>query len=69
MGVLLGDAIGYVGSDGAHLRSPFHVEHLIVEVDVGPDLLQHGPLGGSGQEEGLICLQSPGTQRLECADS
>lgn len=37
--VLLGDAVGDVGSDGAHLLGSLHVEHLVVEEDVGPDLL------------------------------
>ena len=68
-GVLLCDAVGHVGGDGAHLRRTLHVEHLVVEVDVGTDLLQHGALGGPGQEQGLVDLQAPGPQGLEGPDA
>lgn len=68
-GVVLCDAVGHVGGDGAHLRRSFHVKHLIVKVDVGPDLLQHGALGGPRQEQSLVDLQPPGPERLQGPDT
>ena len=56
-----------MGRDGAQLPRPLDVEHLVVEVDVRLDLLQQGPFGGPGQEEGLVDLQPPGPQGLEHA--
>jgi len=63
--VLLSDAVRHVGRDGAHLPGPLDVEHLVVKVDVWLDLLQQGPFGGSGQEQGLVDLQPPGPQGLQ----
>lgn len=66
--MVLSDAVGHVGSDGAHLSRSLHVKHLIVKVDVRPDLLQHGALGGPRQEERLVDLQAPGPERLQGPD-
>jgi len=68
-GILLCDAVRHVGRDGAHLRCALHVEHLVIEVDVGTDLLQHGALGGPSQEQGFVDLQAPGPQCLEGPDT
>lgn len=57
-----------MGSDGAHLGRSLHVKHLIIEVDVGPDLLQHGALWRSREEQGLVDLQSPGPECLQRSD-
>lgn len=67
--MVLCDAVGHVGGDGAHLGRSLHVKHLIVKVDVRPDLLQHGALGCPRQEEGLVNLQPPGPQRLQGPDT
>jgi len=66
--MFLRDAVGHVGSDGAHLGRALHVKHLIVKVDVRPDLLQHGALGRPRQEQGLVDLQAPGPERLQRTD-
>lgn len=66
--MFLRHAVGHVGGDGAHLGRALHVKHLIVEVDVGPDLLQHGALGRPRQEQGLVDLQAPGPERLQRPD-
>lgn len=66
--MFLRDAVGHVGGDGAHLGRSLHVEHLIVKVDVRPDLLQHGALRSSRQEQGLVDLQAPGPERLQRPD-
>lgn len=66
--VVLCDAVGDVGGDGAHLSRSFHVEHLIVKVDVRPDLLQHGALRRPRQEQSLIDLQTPGPEGLQGPD-
>lgn len=66
--VFLCNAIWHMGSDGAHLSCSFHVKHLIIKVDVGPDLLQHGTLWCPCKEQGLIDLQTPGSERLQCPD-
>lgn len=67
--MVLCDAVGHVGGDGAHLGRSFHVKHLIVKVDVGPDLLQHGALRGPRQEQSLVDLQPPGPERLQGPDA
>lgn len=67
-GVVLCDAVGHVGSDGAHLGRSLHVKHLIIKVDVRPDLLQHGALRRPGQEQRLVDLQPPGPERLQGPD-
>lgn len=67
--MVLSDAVGHVGGDGAHLGRSFHVKHLIVKVDVGPDLLQHGALRGPRQEQSLVDLQPPGPERLQGPDT
>lgn len=67
--MFLCNAIGHVGSDGAHLSRSFNVKHLIIKVDVRPDLLQHGALWSSSKEQGLIDLQAPGPERLQRPDS
>lgn len=66
---MLRHAVGHVGGDGAHLRCAFHVKHLIVKVDVRPDFLQHGALGRSGQEQGLVDLQAPGPESFQRPDT
>lgn len=66
--MFLCNAVGHVGSDGAHLSRSFHVKHLIVKVDVRPDLLQHGALRCSCKEQGLVNLQAPGPECLQCPD-
>lgn len=66
--VFLRDAVGHVGSDGAHLGRSLHVKHLVIEVDVRSDLLQHGALGRPRQEQGLVDLQAPCAERLEGPD-
>lgn len=65
---VLCNAVGHVGSDGAHLSRSFHVKHLIVKVDVWPDLLQHGALRCSCKEQGLVNLQTPGPECLQRPD-
>lgn len=67
--VMLCDAVGHVGSDGAHLGRSLHVKHLVVKVDVRPDLLQHGALGGPRQEQRLVDLQAPGPEGLQGPDA
>lgn len=62
--VLLGNAVRDVGSHGAQLLGSLHMEHLVVEEDVRPDLLQQRPLGSPGQEQSLIRLQAPTAQSL-----
>lgn len=62
--VLLGHAVGHVGGHGAHLLRSLHVEHLIIEEDVGPDLPEQGALGSPGQEQSFVRLQPPAAQSL-----
>lgn len=66
--VFLCNSVGHVGSDGPHLGRSFHVKHLIVKVDVRSDLLQHGALGCPCKEQGLVDLQAPGPEGLQCSD-
>ena len=68
VGVFLSDAIRHMGGHGSHLGRSLNMEHLVVKVNVGPDLLQHGALGGPGQEQGLVRLQAPGPQGLQGPD-
>lgn len=67
--VVLCDAVGHVGSDGAHLGRSLHVKHLIVKVDVRPDFLQHGALRCPRQEQCLVDLQPPGPESLQGPDT
>lgn len=67
--VVLCDAVGHVGGDGAHLGRSLHVKHLIIKIDVGPDLLQHGALRRPRQEQRLVDLQPPGPERLQGPDT
>lgn len=67
-GVFLCNAVWHVGGDGAHLSCSLYMKHLIVKVDVRPDLLQHGALRCSGEEQGLVDLQSPGPECLQRPD-
>lgn len=67
-GIFLCNAIGHMCSDGAHLRCSLHMKHLVVEVDVWPDLLQHGALRCPRQKQGLVDLQAPGPECLQRAD-
>lgn len=66
--MFLCNAVGHVGSDGAHLSRSFYVKHLIVKVDVRPDLLQHGAFRCSCKEQGLVNLQAPGPECLQRPD-
>ena len=63
--MFLCNAVGNVGSDGAHLCCSLHVKHLIVKVDVRPDLLQHGALWCAREEQRLVDLQTPGPERFQ----
>lgn len=67
--VFLGNAIGYMGCNGSHFCCPLHMEHLVIEVDVWPYLLQHGTLWGSGEEQCLVSLQAPGSECFQGADA
>lgn len=66
--MFLCNAIGHVGSDGAHLSRSLHVKHLIIKVDVRPNLLQHGALRRPCKEQGLVDLQAPGPECLQRPD-
>lgn len=66
--MFLCNAVRHMGSNGAHLSRSFHMKHLVVEVDVRPDLLQHGALRCSCKEQGLVDLQAPGSECLQCPD-
>lgn len=54
-----------MGGNGTHLCCSLHMEHLIIKVDVRPNLLQHGALRCPCEEQGLIDLQAPGSERLQ----
>lgn len=60
--------IWHMGSNGSHLSRSLHMKHLIIKVDVGSDLLQHGALWCSCQKQGLIDLQAPGSEGLQRPD-
>lgn len=66
--MFLCNAVGHMGSDGAHLSRSLHMKHLIIEVDVRPDLLQHGALRCSCKEQSLVDLQAPGPEGLQRPD-
>lgn len=63
--MFLCNAIGHMGSDGAHLCCSLHMKHLIIKVDVRPYLLKHGALRCPCQEQGLVDLQTPGPEGLQ----
>ena len=63
--VLLANTVRHVGGDGPQLLGALDVEHLVVEKDVGLDLLQQRALGGPGEEQSLVDLQAPAPQCLQ----